>query len=291
MRQLFRPQSAQPGVIPRLREFRVGPKWAYTHRAGKWTTHYSADALDTQLRFFEHFLKDADRSITEQAPVRLAVHDTRNAPLEIRDEREWPLARTQSRELYLGADGRLSESGAVDGAVRFSSRDGEARFAWTIVEPLELTGPSALRLSVELEGAEDCNLFVALEKWRGEHYVPFEGSYGFGLDDVTSGWLKLSHRSLDDARSRPFAPVHTHTEPSPLTAGEIATAQIALLPSATGFRPGDRLQLVVRGRWPWPRNLITGQYPAAYEPSPEAMIILHLGGASPARLLVPHIPS
>jgi putative CocE/NonD family hydrolase len=266
-------------------------KWAYTHRAGKWAAYYSADSLKIQLAFFDHFLKDAETGILDQAPVRLVVHDTRDTPLEIRDERQWPLARTQWRDLYLGADGRLSESEARDGAVRFSSRDGEARFVWTIGEPLELTGPSALRLSVELQGADDCNLFVAVEKWRGGKYIPFEGSYGFGLDHVTTGWLKLSHRQLDDASSRPFAPIHTHTQPSPLAAGEIATAEIALLPSATAFRAGDQLQLVIRGRWPWPRNPLTGQFPAAYEPSPDATIILHLGGPSPARLLVPRIPS
>jgi putative CocE/NonD family hydrolase len=211
--------------------------------------------------------------------------------MEIRSEREWPLARTQWLELYLGADGRLSETEARDGTVRFSSSDGEARFAWTIAEPLEVTGPSALRLSVELEGANDCNLFVAVEKWRGDDHVPFEGSYGFGLDHVTTGWLKLSHRALDDASSRPFAPVHTHAQPSPLTAGEIATAEIALMPAATAFRAGDRLQLVVRGSWPWPRNPITGQFPAWYEPSQDATIILHVGGELPGRLLVPRIPS
>jgi predicted acyl esterase len=80
-------------------------------------------------------------------------------------------------------------------------------------------------------------------------------------------------------------------QPSPLTAGEIATAEIALLPAATAFRARDQLQLVVRGRWLWPRNPITGQFPAAYELSPDATVILHIGGELPARLLVPRIPS
>jgi uncharacterized protein len=36
-----------------------------------------------------------------------------------------------------------------------------------------------------------------VEKWRGRRYVPFEGSYGFGRDRVTTGWLKVSLRALD----------------------------------------------------------------------------------------------
>ena len=265
-------------------------KWLYTHRAGKWATYYSSEALDVRLRFFEHFLKDADTSIIEQAPVRLAVHDTREAPLEIRHEREWPLARTEWRELHLGADGRGTQEGPGSGAIRFRARDGQARFAWTIDEPLEFSGPMALRLSVELQGADDCSLFIAVGKWRDGRYVPFEGSYSFGLDHVTTGWLKLSHRTLDQSSARPFAPVNKHTEANPLTASEFATCEIALRPSATAFRPGDKLRLVVRGHWPWAHNPITGQYPAAYEASPDATVILHLGGDTPARLLVPIIP-
>lgn len=265
-------------------------KWLYTHRAGKWATYYSADALDTQQQFFEQFLKDADTGITARAPIRLAVHDTGAEPLEVRGEHEWPLARTHWRELYLRADGRLVEDLPSAGTVRFRSHNGEARFAWEIAEPLELTGPMALRLALELGEAGDCNLFIAVEKRRDGRSVPFEGSYGFGLDHITTGWLKISHRSLDNSASRPFAPVHTHTEPTLLTAGEVVTAEIALRPSATAFRAGDELRLVIYGRWPWPHNPITGPYPAAYEASPAATVTLHLGGAPPPRLLVPQIP-
>jgi uncharacterized protein len=239
-------------------------KWLYTHRGGKWATYYSPAALATQLRFFERFLKDADSGIDDEPPVRLAVYDARDAPLEVRHEHEWPLTRIEWRELPLG-----------EGAIRFNSADGEARFRWTIDEPLELTGPMALRLAVEVVGAPDCNLFVAVEKWRDGHSVPFEGSYGFGLDHVTTGWLKLSRRRPDD------------TEPRPLARGEVAQVEIALRAASTAFRPGDELHLVLRGRWPRPRNPLTGQFPAAYEPSPDATVILHLDGA---RLLVPAIP-
>jgi predicted acyl esterase len=257
-------------------------KWLYTHRGGKWATYYSPEALAAQLRFFERFLKDEGG---DEPPVRLAVHDTRDAPAEVRHEQEWPLARTEWRELF-AHPGRLAEDGPGAGAVRFGTRDGDARFAWTVGEPLELSGPMALRVAVELVGAADCNLFVGIEKWRGGRFVCFEGSYGFGLDHVTSGWLKLSHRALDSAQSRPFGPVHTHTEPRPVKPGEVVTAEIALRPSATLFRPGDELHLVVRGRWPWARNPLTGAFPAAYEASPDVEVVLHLESA---RLLIPRV--
>jgi predicted acyl esterase len=241
-------------------------RWLYTHRGGKWATYYSPDALGAQERFFDHFLKDADNGQPDQPAVRLAVHDVRDAPVEVRGEHEWPLARTEWRRLDLPA-------GAT-----FDLRSGAATFRWTVPEPLELSGPMAARLPVELRGAADANLFAGVEKWRDGRRVEFEGSYGYAHDRVTTGWLKLSHRALDADRSRPWAPVHTHVDPEPMAPGEVVTADLALRPSATVLRPGDELRLVVRGRWLSPRNPLTGQFPAAYEPSGAGTAVVHPDG-------------
>ena len=58
-----------------------------------------------------------------------------------------------------------------------------------------------------------------MEKWRGHTYVPFEGSYGFGRDRITTGWLKASLRALDEQNSRPFDPVPACSHPQPLAPG------------------------------------------------------------------------
>lgn len=92
-------------------------------------------------------------------------------------------------------------------------------------------------------------------------YVPFEGSYGFGRDRITSGWLKASMRALDEAHSRPFEPVPALDRRDPVQAGQIVQVDIPLGPSATLFRAGEQLRLVVAGRWLWPRNPLTGQFP------------------------------
>jgi uncharacterized protein len=65
---------------------------------------------------------------------------------------------------------------------------------------------------------------------------------------------------------------------------------IGLRPSATRFRAGDELRLVVRGRWLSPRNPVLGQLPAAYERSGAGTAVLHCGGTTGAHLLVPAIP-
>jgi predicted acyl esterase len=148
----------------------------------------------------------------------------------------------------------------------------------------------ALRLWVEAHGPDDIDLFVGVEKWRGRNYVPFEGSYGFGRDRITTGWLKTSLRALDQQHSRPFDPVPTFNHHQPLAPGQVVPVDIALGPSATFFRAEETLRLVVAGRWPWPLNPLTGQFPAAYPRGPKGSCTLHWGPERQARLLVPNIP-
>jgi hypothetical protein len=75
----------------------------------------------------------------------------------------------------------------------------------------------------------------------------------------------------------------------PLQPGEVVQVDIPLGPSATLFRAGEQLRLVVAGRWLWPRNPLTGQFPAAYERGPRGKCTLHWGPEHVARLLIPVI--
>lgn len=107
----------------------------------------------------------------------------------------------------------------------------------------------AARLWVQLDGCDDANLFVGVEKWRDGQFVAFEGSYGWGRDRVTTGWQRVSLRELDPELSQPWEPVPACARPRPVTAGEVVAVDVALGPSATLFRAGEQLRLVVGGRW------------------------------------------
>ena len=63
--------------------------------------------------------------------------------------------------------------------------------------------------------------------------------------DLTQGWLRASHRALDPARSRPWRPVHRHERVEPLVAGEPTRFEIAIVPTAQRFKPGQRLRLLL----------------------------------------------
>ncbi len=263
----------------------------YTHRGGKWATFYSEAALAEQLKFFRGVLDGTSGCRS----VRLEVREDRDTVTAVRDEAEWPLARTRWRPLYLG--GHLAEAGVLTteqpptaGSITFRIPSRAAAFNWTVPSDIELTGPMAARLWVQLDGCDDANLFVGVEKWRDGRFVGFEGSYGYGRDRVATGWQRVSLRALDPGLSRPWEPVAACTEPQPVSAGEVVAVDVALGPSATMFRAGEQLRLVVGGRWLCSRNPLTGQLPAAYASSPRGRVTLHWGPCHDAHLLIPKIP-
>lgn len=263
-------------------------KWLYTHGGGKWAEYYSEEALAFQARFFDCFLKGEDNGMLEVPPVRLEVRASGAEIHEVRGERGWPLPGTRWTAIHLHGDGALRDapSGAT-AQCAFDARAGRASFTWRPDAEVEFCGPMKLRLHVSVSGADDLCLFVGLRKLDASgQEVFFEGSYGLGRDLLTHGFLRVSHRALDEARSRPFQPVHSHRRAEPLAPDAIVPVEIALLPAATVLRPGEQLRLDVQGHWFHARDPVRGGA-AAYEPSPGGTATLHVGGAHDAHLLLP----
>lgn len=266
-------------------------RWLYTHRTGKWAAYYSQEGLTFQARFFDHFLKGEDTGITALPPVRLEVRSSRDSVHQVRQEAGWPLPQTEWTALHLHPDQTLRPDPPADSAeVSFRTRGGRASFTWDILQDTELSGPMVLHLSVEARGLQDLFLFCGVRKLRQGKEVFFEGSYGFGCDMVTKGWLRAAHRAQDPAQSQPWQPVHSHRQAQPLAAGEIVPVAIELLPSATFFEKGTTLRLDIAGEWFYPQNPLLGQFPAGYQQSQAGTAVLHLGDSHRAHLLVPRIP-
>jgi predicted acyl esterase len=282
------------GCFEAFRRIRSTHRYLYTHRAGKWSTYYGADALAWQTRFFDCFLKGEDNGMREMPPVRLEVRSAANDVHAVRQERSWPPASARWSPLYL-APGELREVPLTAATrVRFRVPEDSASFVYRVKDDMELSGPMKLRLHVELAEAADAYLFAAVCKARRlpsgrDREVVFEGSFGFCFDVVAKGWLRIAHRRVDPARSEPHRPFHPHDRAEPLAAGEIAPVDIEILPSATHFARGESLRLVVQGKWFWRRSALLGMFPGSYAESPAGTVILHMGGDRDAHLLVPRV--
>lgn len=275
------------GSVRAFEQIGSADRHLYTHRGGKWATFYSDEALQTQLAFLDHHLRGGDRPALPR--VRLEIRESREHVTAVRAESAWPLESTEWTALYLTGSGLSREPASDVGSFSFDTGSAAACFGWTVPADTELTGPMALRVFVSCD-TSDVDLFVGVEKWRGSTYVPFEGSYGFGRDRVTTGWARASMRELDESKSRAFEPVPAFARREPLRPEEVVAVDIPLGPSATQFRAGEQVRLVLAGRWLWPRNPLTGQFPAWYERRSKGTCTLHWGPERQARLLVPVIP-
>lgn len=261
---------------------------AYAHRGPKWSTFYGEEARRSQLAFFDRHLRERD--VAPLPRLRLEVRDRRDHVVEVREEQEWPLARTDWRLLHLAQDGALSESAPPPGAVTFDLRREAAAFEYRFAQDTELSGPMTLRIAVATTGADDPRLFVGVEKRSNGAPVPFEGSYGYGRDHVAQGRLRLALRELDQERSTPHQPEHTFHSVLPVPDGEAVDVVIPLSSSATVFHAGESLRLLVAGRYPQPRNPLFGHFPTHYVPSRSGRATISWTLQRPATLELPVVP-
>jgi len=224
-------------------------KWLYTHGRKKWETYYSPEALATQKRFLDHFLKGQDNGWNEIPPVRIELRKAYYQH-ELRYEQQWPLPNTRLTPLYLdGASNTLSTTmPATEAIAIYDPIKNGARFSLRFSDPVELTGETKLRLWVSTSEGDDLDLFVVLRKFNAKNKeVFFCGYNGYEKDAVAKGWLRVSHRALDREKSRPSRPYHTHEQIEKLVPGRIVPIEIEILPSSTWFEAGSRLELSVLG--------------------------------------------
>ena len=114
-------------------------------------TFYGEHARHTQLAFFDRHLRERD--IASLPPMRLEIRDRADHVVEVRDEQEWPLARTDWRRLYLRADSTLSEQpDGIGGSITFDLRRNAAAFDYRFEQDTELSGPMTLGLQVAVAG-------------------------------------------------------------------------------------------------------------------------------------------
>lgn len=260
-------------------------KWLYTHRSPKWSTYYGPEAQAAQTSFFDHFLRGEDTGILDTPPVRVEIRDTRTTVAAVRGADRWPPTQAHPTVLQLdAARGALTpDAPTVESAVDVV---GALRLRWRFDTETDLVGPMRLRVPVSAEGP-DLTLFAGVRKYRDGREVVFEGSYGFTEDVVTRGWLRASHRAVDETRSTLWEAHHPHTATDPVRPGEIVDLDLTLLPSATRFAAGDELVLELRDRWFHPAPPLLGQFPAIYAHTPHQRWTVHTGGEHTAALTLP----
>jgi len=278
---------------------------------------YTEEGRRDQLRFFDYWLKGIDNGVMGEPPVKLAIRKGRDE-IEWRHEHEWPLARTQWTKFFFDLSDATSERRTGTLVQQNPRRTSSCTYAATslgsmgstsaassqvmgggikpgmgvslVTPPLahdtEITGPLATSFWVSSE-TEDMDLFLTLRNFDPDGNEVLEtGQQGTPVP-VAKGWLRVSHRELDEELSLPYRPYHKHTRRLWLAPGEIVQVQVEIWPTSMVFRKGHRIQLDIQ-----PRDGAGSQsymhYHADYNTGTNT---IHAGGDKESYLLLPVIPA
>lgn len=285
------------GSIEGYKRISSTEKWLEGHGRKEWESYYNREALERQRRFFDCFLKGQESGIRDLPRVRLEIRD-RFYEGRTRFFDDFPVPGTEYRPLYLNAangpmDGSMGDAKPEsEASVRYAANQSEdesdtTTWSYIFAEDADLAGNMKLRLWVAADGADDLDLHVGLKKFdRHGNEVPFLDFQHVENGLVASGWLRVSHREQDEKLSTPDRPWLKHQRLLKLSAGEIVAAEVEILPSATGFRAGETLQLIVQGhdilesfaRFTHRNTVNQGHH------------VIHTGGQYDSFLLIPVLP-
>jgi uncharacterized protein len=246
------------------------------------------------------------------APVRLFI---RGAEVW-REEPQWPLARASYVTYYLrkgpsGSVTSLNDGGLsieppapeetatsyaypdwewMNGVVT-SGPDGRpdpVRRVLTftsapLAEDIEITGPIVLELYASSDQI-DTRFIVKLADQAPQDEATRTKGVQPTFTNVSKGWLQASHREKDEKRTTALRPFYTHTNPQPLTPGEVYRFDIEVLPIAYVFKKGHRIRLeIANGDSPLTDAVFTHPYP----PTAIGADTIRHNGTYPSRLLLP----
>jgi uncharacterized protein len=222
-------------------------KWLEMHVGTHYESFYLPSYVERQKRFFEYFLKGKANGWDDEPRIRLEIRGPDGATS--RDENEWPLARTQWRRYRLdcAAQTLTLEPPSSEAMVSYQAfGPGVSFLTAPFAEDTEFTGPLMARLWVA-SASTDLDIFATLRMFAPDgNEVVFDGASD--TEPVARGWLRASHRKLDDAMSLPHRPYHAHDEIWKLKPGTPYPLDVEIWPTSIVFRAGYRLALTLQGQ-------------------------------------------
>ena len=223
-------------------------KWLECHGLEHWTHFYTDYGRKLQKRFFDFYLKGEANGWAEQPKVQLQVRHTDR--FVERHEADWPLPSTDWTRFYLHPrDQTLAlQPPAEDAEISFAATgDGLTFISRPLAEETEITGPLAVKLRISSSTA-DADIFVVFRVFSPDlREVTFTGAID-PHTPVAQGWLRASHRKLDETLSRPYRPYHSHDEVQRLQPGHPVDLAIEIWPTSIVVPKGYRIALSIRGK-------------------------------------------
>jgi predicted acyl esterase len=276
------------GSFEAFRKCKSPKKWMRAHRDFEWPDTYDPQNLEDLKRFYDRYLKDIRNGWELTPRLRLDIMDAYDCDFQVRRaEKEFPLARTQYKKLYIDAGNEAMSWTPVanESSISYEGETGKAAFRVKFDWDTEITGYMSLRLWVEAKGNNDMDLFIAIRKLSAEgEWVPANV-----LGEPHPGaWGKMraSRRLLDPKLSSKYQPVQAHIKDEKLSPGEIVPVDIEIYPNSRMFHKGEQIEVQVSGHY-----IREGWFePFSWETDNKGEHVIHSGGKYESYLQIPTIP-
>ena len=255
------------GTFRAWRRMSSKDKWLRIHNSQEWPDYYDELNREDLRRFFDHFLKDIDNGWEHTPRVRYSLLDLEGGDQVAIGADQFPPKDAVSTKFYLDADTRVlsTDAPATKATARYlvGSNPGYVSFIRRFDAKTVMVGYPKAHLWVEVDGADDMDLFVLVQKLDA-HGTPLAQftvpNHNARIHDATEyggsilryrgsdGRLRVSLRYLDNDLSTEDVPAHTFNRTEKLAKGEIVDVQIDLLPVGLVFHSGEQLRFIVSGR-------------------------------------------
>src|SRR5262249_43388205 len=224
------------------------------------------------LPFYDHYLKGEETDYAKRPVVEYFV---RGADA-VRTAESWPPPGVRYVTWNLSADKSGSVTSLNDGTLSRAVAAGADKTSYAYPNPgwmlgvvgfgpnnqpdparrvltfttaplerdLEIAGP----IKLVLYGAStrnDMDFFVKLSEQMPQLPDDLANDLNPAYFWITKGWLRASHRALDQQKSTEMEPYHTHTNPEPIEPGKIYRFDISVEPMAHRFKKGSRVRLEI----------------------------------------------
>ena len=211
------------------------------------------------LRWYDYWLKGIDTGLNDEPPVKYWLMGANTW----KTAQSWPPENVEWSKLYLNSWERLRPRPFSPSSVdQFREPDVFVQMPITqtkqvqklryLTDPLPqamtIAGPAELVIYAEID-REDTNWFVTLKDVGPDVSVQSarEGERDRPSDiperELTRGWLKASHRAIDEDKSRPGRPWHplSREAQKKVEPGKIEEYRIEILATANRFEKGHRI--------------------------------------------------
>ena len=196
--------------------------------------------LDLMIRWYDHWLKGNDTGMMEEPPIRMYLSGSN----QYRYASEWPLPGIDYTPCFLRRWEGLSFEPELyqpdpdcflQQPLHLSTkRDSVKYISPALNADLEVIGPAAFNLFASID-TDDTNWIVKLT----------DVGPGGSQERLAKAFLKASHRAIDPAKSKPYAPWHLHTSSQPVAPNQVIEYNIGLGVITSVIKAGHRIKIEI----------------------------------------------